>query len=347
MNIECFKTNYKLGKPVLEASGIDGTYDKCAVDGNFVFWHNSRYYLIHFGYDGLGYQSALATSHDLLHWEPECVIFPRGCTEGWDKGGIAAVWILRENDLYGCPRLKKVDGKYWLIYHSYPGEGYEAGSAKIGLAYTEDETLHQWTTLKEPILSWEDGADWEKCGLYKGCMVEHEGKYYMFYNAKDSEDWIWHEQIGLAISDDMIHWTRPYHEPVIRNEPNAMDNNFCADPCVVWDGQRWVMFYYVFDGVHAQEAIAFSEDLYHWEKYKEALICNGEKGSLDEYHAHKPSVVVHEGVLYHFYTAVRSPHPDDKSLNADPTKPDDSTIREYRCITVAVSDPKVFRTYMD
>ena len=342
MDITRYKTEYKLGKPVLEASGIKGTHNECAVDGNFVFWHNDRYYLMYFGYDGIGYQTALATSQDLFHWKPECVMFPRGYTNGWDKGGIAGVWILRENDLYGRPALKKVDGKYWLVYHSYPNEGYEAGPAKIGLAYTDDENLHHWITLDEPILSWEDGYAWEKCGLYKGCMIEHKKKYYMFYNAKDSEEWIWHEQIGIAVSNDMIHWSRPEDEPVIKNEAGTMDNHFCADPCVLWDGQRWVMFYYVYDGVHAQEAIAFSDDLYHWKKCQEPLIRYGKKGELDEYHAHKPSVIVHEGVMYHFFTAVRPPHPEDKSINEDPTKPDDPNSREYRCITVAVNDPKIF-----
>lgn len=143
MNIEAYLAKEKYGRPVLEASGAEGAYDKCAVDGNFVFWHRERFYMLHIGFDGIGYQTGLAVSDDLLHWEKECVILPRGSRTGWDKGGIAGLWIIRNNDLKELPTLKKINGKYWLIYHSYPDAGYEAGPAKIGLAWTEDETLHE------------------------------------------------------------------------------------------------------------------------------------------------------------------------------------------------------------
>ncbi len=44
----------------------------------------------------------------------------------------------------GQTKIKKVEGKYWLIYHSYPGNGYEEGAAEIGMAWSEDETLREW-----------------------------------------------------------------------------------------------------------------------------------------------------------------------------------------------------------
>lgn len=101
-----------------------------------------------------------------------------------------------------------------MVYHSYPGEGYETGSARIGLAYTEDETLHQWTRLAGPVLSWEDGAEWKRGGLYKGCLVEYGRLYYLFYNAKNSENWIWKEQIGVAVSENLLHWVK-YPAPIL------------------------------------------------------------------------------------------------------------------------------------
>ena len=63
-----------------------------------------------------------------------------------------------------------------LRFFSYPDEGYEAGSAQIGLAYTEDESLHHWTRLDKPVLSWKGGDDWERAGLYKGCLIENRNR---------------------------------------------------------------------------------------------------------------------------------------------------------------------------
>ena len=336
MEIGRYLTDFKIGKEVIGPSGIPGAFDGKAVDSPFVFRHNGRFYMLYVGFDGKGYQTALAVSHDLLSWKKEALLFSREEGEAWDAGGVAGNWILRENELYGPARLKKAGGKYWMVYHSYPGEGYEAGPARIGLAYTEDETLHHWTRLDNPVLSWEDGADWEKGGLYKGCLVESGELYYLFYNAKNSSEWLWREQIGVAVSENLLNWKRLYTEPVIRNTAGAWDSCFCADPCVVKDGKVWLMFYYGYDGAHAQEGIAYSEDLLHWTKHPDPILRHGGKGEIDEFHAHKPGVITKDGHLYHFYCAVRPGRAGDRACNADPTDPTGGEARtEYRCISAA------------
>ena len=336
MNIDQYKTPYKYGKEVLGPTGVPGSYDEKAVDCPFVFFHNGQYYMMHVGFDGKGYQTGMAVSQDLLHWEKKYIIFQRGEGSGWDKGGVAGMWILKENGLHDVPKLKKVQGKYWMVYHSYPDQGYEAGPAKIGLAWTTDETLQKWNRLSEPILSWENGNEWERSGLYKGCMIEADGKYYLFYNAKDSEKWKWHEQIGIAVSDDMLTWRRVSEKPIICNSENGWDSYFCADPYVVKDGDIWVMYYYGYNGEHAQEGIAFSKDLIHWNKEKMPVLEHGNPGEIDAMHAHKPCVVEKDGVLYHFYCAVRQGRDNDIAVNEDPTAEQEKKT-EYRCISAAVN----------
>ena len=67
--IQKYLTPYRYEKPVLHGSGMLGAFDEKAVDIPFVFWHQNKYYMLYTGFDGKGYQSALATSDDLLHWE--------------------------------------------------------------------------------------------------------------------------------------------------------------------------------------------------------------------------------------------------------------------------------------
>lgn len=329
-------TPIRLEKPVLAPSGKHGEYDEMAVDSPFVFWHNGKYYMMHVGFDGIGYQTSIAVSNDLIHWNKQKPIFQRDELSGWDQGGIAGVWILKENDIQGLPKLKKWGGKYWMVYHSYPNAGYEAGPANIGLAFTEDESLQHWERLPQPALRWQDGNPWEQGGLYKGCLIEENGRFYLFYNAKDSDNWLWHEQIGLAVSDNLQTWRRYEETPIIKNTPDGWDSAFCADPCIVKADNRWIMFYYGYNGVHAQEGIAFSDDLLSWEKYDAPILCNGEPDALDALHAHKPSVIMKEGTLYHFYCAVRPSRLDDNACNIDPTQID-GDAKEYRCITVATT----------
>ena len=328
MDIASCLTPYKRKEPVLIGSGIEGAFDRHAVDCPFVFRHNGRFYMMYVGFDGKGYQTALAASDDLLRWEPLGTILRREEGADWDSKNIAGTWILRDNDLHGPGTLKKWNGKYWLAYHSYPGDGYEEGSAKIGLAWTEDESLLTWNRLPEPILVPEDGEAWERGGLYKECLLEHEGVFYLFYNAKNRNDGRWVEQTGLAVSTDLASWKRHEGNPVLRVTPDAWDGGFVSDPCVLRDGNRWVMFFFGYDYKKAQEGIAISNDLLRWEKFPEPIIRVGEEGELDSIFAHKPSVIAHDGVLYHFYTASRRPKEGDRTRNVFP---------EYRTIAVATS----------
>ena len=68
-----------------------------------------------------------------------------------------------------------------------------------------------------------------------------------------------------------------------------------------------------------QDGLAVSDDLIHWKKEQEPILVHGRQGELDELHAHKPSVIKKDGVLYHFYCAVRPGHKGDTAVNEDPT----------------------------
>ncbi len=338
MNIDEWSKEYstpnKYGKAILAPSGNTGAFDRNAVDCPFVFRHRGTFHMLYVGFDGMGYQTALARSDDLFHWEHEALLFKRHDRNGWDSAGVAATWIIKEDELGEPPLLRKIDGKYWMAYHSYPDAGYEAGPAEIGIAWSTDDELRVWHRLEKPVLSWRDADDWEYGGLYKACIVEEDGLFYLFYNAKNPGVWPWKEQIGVAVSNDLQNWKRLPENPVVRVNEGSWDSRFAADPFVVKDRGRWVMFYYGYDGVHAQEGLAFSDDLRTWMKAPSPVIRFGSTGELDALHAHKPSVLSWEGKLHHFYCAVRPSSAEDCSRNEDPTG---AIQTEHRCIAVASS----------
>src|SRR3546814_15487944 len=59
------------------------------------------------------------------------------------------------------------------------------------------------------------------------------------------------------------------------------------------------------------DLLAIGRDPFHFEKVTEPMIDRGAPGSIDETHAHKPSVIWHDGALYHFYAAVAGQYPDE------------------------------------
>ena len=324
-----YLTPYRLGRPVLAGSGVPGRFDARGVDVPFVFYHNGRFMMMYTGFDGTGYQTALAQSDNLTDWRTLGVILPRKSDGSWDAVGASGTWMLKADDsISALPTLQKYNGRYWMIYHSYPSAGYEEGPAEIGLAWCEDEDLMLWTRLEQPVLSWRGGADWERGGLYKGCFVRDGGFFRLFYNAKtEGENWI--EQTGMCVSEDMIHWTRCAQNPILPVTPGGWDSRFASDPCMLRDGKRWLMFYYGYDGRHAQDGLTVSEDLTRWEKAAQPLLTYGAPGSLDSIHAHKPAILTANGRLYHFYCACREHRPDDAA----------ELWNEFRTITVASSEP--------
>lgn len=156
-------------------------------------------------FDGIGYQTGLASSRDLVNWKKEGCILKRDPSSSTLKYNVAMNWILRENGLYSPGEVQQVDGYYLGAYHAYPNAGLEQGAAVIGLCRSKD--LRNWI-VDPPCLRPEDGAAWEQGGLYKPCVLRHQGKYYIFYNAKNHTERSWREQTGVAISADLKTWTR-------------------------------------------------------------------------------------------------------------------------------------------
>jgi predicted GH43/DUF377 family glycosyl hydrolase len=308
--LDRLRTPFKYDSLVLEPSYKRGAFDSHAVDCPFLFRHGDRYYMTYVGWDTTGYRTGLASSDALLAWRKEGMILDRGPAGSITEFNAALTCIVRDNDLYGPSDLKQIDGHFVGTYHAYPRAGYESGPAAIGLCYGDD--LYHWE-IQEPILRVEDGMAWEAGGLYKSWLLEQEGTYYLFYNAKNRDRWPWIEQTGVALSNDLVHWERYGGNPVLKVGPTgSFDDLFASDPCVLRCGDAWVMFYYgnSSDG-HARDSAAWSCDLLHWEKSNEILIDVGPPGSIDARHAHKPGIITREGQLYHFYCAV-SPASDPR-----------------------------------
>lgn len=310
----------RLATPVRETELLvrpsfrDGAFDALAVDCPFVFSLDGRQGMTYVGWDGVGYQSALSWNGE-AGWTPGQLILPRDPAHDIRRYNAALTSIVRDNDLRSAGELRTFDGWYLGTYHAYPAPGYETGPGSIGFVRSRD--LETWEDTGG-VLRAQDGGTWERGGLYKSWLMEHDGLFYAFYNAKDEDEFgtiavppPWTEQTGLAISRDLITWERWSENPVLSTgAPGDFDERFASDPCVLRDGDFWVMFYFglAVDG-HAREGYATSRDLLHWEKSQEILLDIGPAGSIDSTHTHKPAVITWNGTLEHYYCGVSPQEP--------------------------------------
>jgi predicted GH43/DUF377 family glycosyl hydrolase len=267
---------------------------------------DKAWYMAYTGFDGRGYQTMLATSRDLVTWEPVGVALGYGRPGTFDFGGVSFGGVLFESYDLDAPRfLKRVRGSYWALYGCYPRQGgYELRPGAQGLARSDDGRRWHRASQTTPVLSVEGAAEWEHDCIYEPWLLEHAGTYYNFYNAANGSV----EQMGLAHSTNLTNWTRYAGSPILRNgEPGAFDDQFCSDGKVYRDGDHWVMIYFGVGRGGAHIMAAYSRDLLAWVKDPEPLyLSGGHPGELDATYAHKVSLTYNpgKGAYYMHYCAV-------------------------------------------
>jgi len=306
---EEIKTPYKYG--LVLVPGDNSRKADCPT----IFRKDGSWYMTYIIFDGRGYETWLATSEDLLEWKTLGKVLSFTNEKRWDRNQAAGYLALIDTDWGGDYHLNTYRHNYWMSYFGGRSDGYEQGILSIGMAYTEENpaTPHEWNRLDEPVLrpTDADAGYRENTTLYKSFVVRDPAKttgseFVMFYNASGDSVTTkgWTERIGLATSDDMVHWKRYADNPVLGHH-----RGITGDAYLQQIGKIWVMFYYgAFwpEGRNdAFDRFACSYDLLHWTDWTgDDLIKPSEP--YDHRFAHKPCVVKWNGVVYHFYTAVNT-----------------------------------------
>lgn len=281
-----------------------------------VFKKGKNWYMTYLIYSGRGYETCLATSKDLLHWQNLGKQLSFNDDNQWDDNQKAGYNALEDIKWGGSYRLNKYAGKYWMSYFGGKEKGYETEPLAIGMATTSKNPAqaHEWQRLPKPILASAD-ADvrwWENRNkLFKSTVIEDKEKvtgysFVMYYNAvgdslPNNKKTRWYERIGMAVSNDMVNWQRFGKNPVVHHPVGIT-----GDAVVQKINDTYVMFYFgAFwqDRKGAFNRFAASKDLINWTDWTgDNLIESSEK--YDDLYAHKSFVLKHKGIVYHFYCAV-------------------------------------------
>ncbi len=280
------------------------------VDCPSVFRSGKHWYMMYVAITNkVGYQTYLARSDDLLHWEKLGRVLSFTHTNDWDAwqadGGVA----LEDYQWEGTHELEKYKGRYWLSYIGGAKQGYETDPLSTGIAWTKNPTkAAEWNRIPEnPVLGPKqpDVRSFETKTLYKSQIIHDPSEslgwpFLIYYNGKYKNGY---EQIGMAVSSDMVHWNRYGTNSILVNG-EAKKNGMSGDPQIVKIGDVWTMFYFGAGWApKAFDTFACSYDLVHWTKWTGPHLIEPSV-PYDHTYAHKPWVVKWKGVVYHFYCAV-------------------------------------------
>lgn len=299
---EELKTPYKYGM-VVTGTGDEGVVD---VDCQGVFRYQGKWYMTYVSYNPKsafgGYRTNLASSENLLDWRYEGVIFQNSS----DYPQAAAFPALIDTRWGGSNELESFRGRYWWSTMEGDVKGYEGEPMNIGLLSSKNPSDPAAYAHEDGLLltvNDREVKDGERGTLYKSNIIHDAGKitghpYVMYYNAKDSEPDT--ERIFMAVSDDMRHWQRYGSSHVLYKEGCQIT----GDAQVVRIGDTWVMNFYAYPGgnTHACDTFAISGNLVDWTMWDGEPLTSATK-EYDSRHAHKPWLLKHEGVVYHFYCA--------------------------------------------
>ncbi|WP_205569631.1 glycoside hydrolase family protein [Arachidicoccus soli] len=282
------------------------------IDCPSVFRAHGKWFMTYIEFTGRGYQTWLAESPDLLHWVTKGKLMSFSDTTDWDNNQKAGYVALETFDWGGEYQWQKYNGRYWMSYFGGNKRGYEAGILSLGMAYNlnDPSKVAEWKRLAHPILTPKD-ADvswWDNHTQYKSTVIWDKNKltghpFVMYYNANgDSLDKKrGAERIGMAVSDDMIHWQRFGKDPVLDHH-----SGITGDPMIQKIGNLYVMFYFGAFWNHSGQVFnkfACSYDLVHWTDWTGKPLIEASE-PFDNAFAHKSFVVKYKGIVYHFYCAV-------------------------------------------
>ncbi|SDC03022.1 glycosylase [Pedobacter soli] len=304
------KTPFKYGLVMVPAD------KEHKMDCPTIFRKGKYWYMTYLIFSGRGYETWMAKSSDLLHWENQGKLMSFEDSGKWDDNQKAGYNALLDIKWGGSYQANSFNGKYWMSYFGGKARGYEVEPLSIGMAYTDQHPsiVQEWKRLDQPVLSSLDNDVrwWEnRHKLFKSTVIADQKKltghsFVMYYNAvgdslANNKKTRWYERIGMAVSDDMVHWQRYLKNPVVHHPVGIT-----GDAVIQQIGSNYVMFYF---GAFWQDRkgsfnrFAVSKDLVNWTDWTgNNLIESSEK--YDELYAHKSFVIKHKGIVYHFYCAV-------------------------------------------
>jgi beta-fructofuranosidase len=105
-------------------------------------------------------------------------------------------------------------------------------NATIGHAVSSD--LRRWRVLPDALQPGPPGS-WDDLATWTGSVIEHDGRWHMLYTGINRSEGGLVQRIGLAVSHDLLAWTKHRANPVLEADPRWYD---LLDP-TRWRDQSW------------------------------------------------------------------------------------------------------------
>ena len=187
--------------PIISPQG-DG-WESAGTFNPAVVMHDNRVVMLYRAQDRRGSSRlGYAESSDGVHFtrRPEPVLSPEADYE--TPGGVED------------PRLVKFGDTYYLTY-----TGYNSRDAQLCLATSRDLLHWERKGVILPAYKGNWNVGWTKSGAIVPEKID--GRYWMYFLGTSADKT---DQMGLAYSTDLVHWTEATNAPVLPRRPGKFDS---------------------------------------------------------------------------------------------------------------------------
>lgn len=244
----------------------DASYDSgSAVEPSVYIAEDGKIYVFYAGLSNTNTWSiCLATGYSFANLSKQGTVLSKGTGGDFDAGYVSG------------PRIKKFTHsgttQFYLYYFgaatgTNAAVGYEDEPASISVA-TASSPDGPWTKTGIQLITTGTAGGWEDVTIYRPDVIEKDGVYHLFYNAKSDSSGI--EDIGLATGPSPLGpFTKYAGNPVVTHGESwaAVRIN---DPYIVPVQDGYMMFYggnTDFGSNPPRIGAAFSPDLLNWTEY--------------------------------------------------------------------------------
>jgi predicted GH43/DUF377 family glycosyl hydrolase len=232
---------------------------------------------------------------------------PIGIVGGWEKPVNRPIFDPGMGFSYDNYVIK--EGTLFKMWFSW--------RASRGIVYVTSTNGIEWT-LPQVALSRLPGSMWEDGHVSRPTLIHKDGKYHMWYTGHHWSIPV-RCSIGYAVSEDGIHWERPFTSPVMSADL-PWERHIIVCPHVIYDSQKGIYKMWYAGGAtdHSEcDAIGYAEskDGFHWIKDGRNPIFTADRNhEWESYKVCAPYVWQRDGWYYMAYIGCSSDAHDYNGL---------------------------------
>jgi predicted GH43/DUF377 family glycosyl hydrolase len=202
----------------------------------------------------------------------------------------------------------------------FTGLAVKGGKEVLGTAYSESVDGLVWSDTKSTtelisLVLEPDPGGWDQFGVETANVVRRpsDGKYMLYYTGNAMGAPHSYAHIGLALSDDGIHWTK--HPGPVLTDTLAWEQPFTIggvttggvlEPTVLVEGgvfKMWYVSFGIYQGGWTAVGYATSPDGISWSKQATPVMLPGPAGDWDDAYASHVHVLADPLGGYHMFYA--------------------------------------------